>query len=335
MAEPPSSLESSVESGARKDVEMNVTSVSAPFLSESSAAESSFRGPKENEMNYDKDGAKYKEDFAAITSSENGHDTLDKEGKKRDKPPYSYIALITMSILQAPEKKLTLNGICEFIMNRFPYYKEKFPAWQNSIRHNLSLNDCFVKTPRKAGNPGKGNYWTMDPNAENMFDDGSFLRRRKRFKRSQRDVFQDRTMAASVKGIGANPYGRPFGVYPTSQATFMPALANPYAYMNPLPPNVPLISTQEFASQQVTSLGFSFPQFSQYRPSHCFLSPSESFPCTPDYKSFPMFSKHAGRGLHEIAPLQSPNTARLPDKKSLSLFSIDALIGKTKFSSLE
>lgn len=48
----------------------------------------------------------------------------------------------------------------------------------------MSLNDCFIKVPREPGNPGKGNFWTLDPLAEDMFDNGSFLRRRKRYKRS-------------------------------------------------------------------------------------------------------------------------------------------------------
>ncbi|XP_015673519.1 forkhead box protein D3 [Protobothrops mucrosquamatus] len=99
------------------------------------------------------------------------------------KPPYSYIALITMAILQSPQQQLPLSGICAFIRRRFAYYGQRFPAWQNSIRHNLSLNDCFVKVPREPGSPGKGHLWRLHPASQGMFRNGSFLRRRQRFKR--------------------------------------------------------------------------------------------------------------------------------------------------------
>uniref|UniRef100_A0A182TI18 Fork-head domain-containing protein n=1 Tax=Anopheles melas TaxID=34690 RepID=A0A182TI18_9DIPT len=103
------------------------------------------------------------------------------------KPPYSYISLTAMAIWSSPEKMLSLNDIYQFITDRFPYYRTNTQRWQNSLRHNLSFNDCFIKVPRRPDRPGKGAYWTLHPKAFDMFQNGSLLRRRKRFKLHQTD----------------------------------------------------------------------------------------------------------------------------------------------------
>lgn len=59
-----------------------------------------------------------------------------------------------------PDRKLTLAGIYKFIMDRYPFYNMPNPAgWQNSIRHNLSLNGAFVRVARGPDEPGKVCAW--------------------------------------------------------------------------------------------------------------------------------------------------------------------------------
>ncbi|XP_076321595.1 silk gland factor 1-like [Tachypleus tridentatus] len=104
------------------------------------------------------------------------------------KPPYSYISLITMAIQNSHPKMLTLSEIYQFIMDLFPYYRQNQQRWQNSIRHSLSFNDCFVKVPRTPDKPGKGSFWTLHPDSGNMFENGCYLRRQKRFKCERKEL---------------------------------------------------------------------------------------------------------------------------------------------------
>jgi forkhead transcription factor HCM1 len=99
---------------------------------------------------------------------------IDDDGTK---PPYSYATLIGMSILRAPNRRLTLAQIYKWISDTFSYYKNSDPGWQNSIRHNLSLNKAFIKQERPKDDPGKGNYWAIEAGMEAQFLKDKPLRR--------------------------------------------------------------------------------------------------------------------------------------------------------------
>lgn len=102
------------------------------------------------------------------------------EKSEDGKPPYSYAQLIVQSISAAHDKQLTLSGIYSYITKNYPYYRTADKGWQNSIRHNLSLNRYFVKVPRSQEEPGKGSFWRIEASSEPKLLDQAFRRRRQR-----------------------------------------------------------------------------------------------------------------------------------------------------------
>ncbi|EEB09595.1 fork head transcription factor Fkh2 [Schizosaccharomyces japonicus yFS275] len=85
------------------------------------------------------------------------------------KPPYSYSVMIAQAILSTSDSMMTLSKIYSWIQDHYPYYRTTKSGWQNSIRHNLSLNKAFHKVPRKCGEIGKGMKWSIAPEYREEF----------------------------------------------------------------------------------------------------------------------------------------------------------------------
>ncbi|XP_052863053.1 forkhead box protein P4 [Anopheles cruzii] len=73
------------------------------------------------------------------------------------RPPFTYASLIRQSIIESPEKQLTLNEIYNWFQNTFCYFRRNAATWKNAVRHNLSLHKCFMRVENI-----KGAVWTVN-----------------------------------------------------------------------------------------------------------------------------------------------------------------------------
>ena len=108
------------------------------------------------------------------------------------KPTYTYGALIKMAIEASPEKKATLEDIYAYIMREF-CYKNDDVGWKNSIRHNLSLNQAFVRE-KPSEKSGRGGFWSLHPVLSKRI---SLTRKTYKFERKQQNRTHDNQISAA------------------------------------------------------------------------------------------------------------------------------------------
>lgn len=133
----------------------------------------------ENDNDDTNDDDFYANNKQVVTTSSLTLGKKDEKNASLMKPPKPYLEIIADAILTAPDRMMQLHEIYYYMEKKYPYFAQNVnKSWRNSVRHNLSLNECFVKAGR--GTNGKGNYWKIHHVCEPDFIRGNF--RRKNFK---------------------------------------------------------------------------------------------------------------------------------------------------------
>ncbi len=242
----------------------------------------------------------------------------DEKDKASSKPPFSYVALIAMAIKDAKDRRLTLSQIYQFIIDRFPYYEKNKKGWQNSIRHNLSLNECFLKIPREGGGERKGNYWTLDPSCEYMFEDGNY-RRRRRMKRPYKQAsaypFQNSYYNCDPRLVNYFNHIHGWSVQDPSMR-HSPNLQYPFAYQTPITSS----QSQEWTGHSYGYQGSSgsvssdtqSPTSSYYQLPYTYTQQDTS-PVPYSYHSSPPYDCYKGSQFSDTQSWSSTENARIYD----------------------
>ena len=122
-----------------------------------------------------------REDYSKTSQEEGkGQNSNQKQKKKkrrrRNSCPFSYIEMIAYAILSSPQKRATLSGIYSFIQNNYPSFTEHRERWKNTVRHNLSIQECFQRGEMAVDRASC--YWHINPRFVAAFSRGDFSRRK-------------------------------------------------------------------------------------------------------------------------------------------------------------
>ncbi|KAF2637262.1 hypothetical protein P280DRAFT_363407, partial [Massarina eburnea CBS 473.64] len=259
-----------------------------------------------------------------------------KDSAKDLKPPHSYAQLIGQAIMSSPDEMLTLANIYDYIKHRYAYFRYTSAGWQNSIRHNLSLNKSFEKIARRTDEPGKGMKWKIADSERDDFIKKQMLSLRKV---AGAPSFPTGTSGPSSPALGnrsaQREYREPFHASERLQGaldqdTYQNQSRSGYIKSPPRSATPPLSSipaaTQSFTPErgprsQIQMGGYGQP--STFRDHDRFVTPAKKllFPDTDEGRR-PSFAKTEGshRGL-ESSPSAEPvkqNVSGLRDEAANS-----------------
>ena len=215
-----------------------------------------------------------------------------KSSKEDDRNSETFVAVIAQAILSVPTKRMTLSSIYNFIARNYPHFdKEKGPGWRNSVRHNLSSNDCFVKASRAEN--GKGHYWMIHPKDLPEFAKGNYRRPRK----PRRPRCSHALGCNADRGVLGLPLGASLFPYPHHKPSSSLDLPKPHPSNEPFPhpfgvapnrtPLIPTSSRYDFYSREADTARFPLNQF------HGFSSPPPPYGLFwQDNPAFRNYSSH-------------------------------------------
>jgi len=134
--------------------------------SSSSSPTYSSNSPSQPLPSVTEDEAQEEEEDEFSTTSSMGSFKSKSNARRNPWGNSSYADLITMAIQSAPDRRLTLSQIYDWMVGAVPYFSDRADSsssagWKNSIRHNLSLHQKFLKIPNEGA--GKSSWWTLNP----------------------------------------------------------------------------------------------------------------------------------------------------------------------------